>query len=79
MIIYRIAKNTFVYVLECPPGSYGENCGYTCSNNCYMDNVCNRFNGQCELGCKAGWTGISCDQGKVIVCINKNMQIEMKC
>lgn len=45
MIIYRIVKNIFVYVLECLLGFYGENCGYICSNDCYMDNVCNRFNG----------------------------------
>lgn len=74
-----IAKNTFVYVLECPPVFYGENCGYTCSNNCYMDNICNRSTGQCELGCKAGWTGILCNQGKVFICINEKMLMKIQC
>lgn len=61
---------------ECSPGHYGENCGIICSGNCYMDTVCNRFTGYCKKGCKAGWTGTLCDQGKVIIGINKTIQIK---
>lgn len=33
----------------------------------------------CELGCKAGWTGISCNQGKAFICINEKMLMEIQC
>lgn len=44
-----------------------------------MDNICNRSTGQCELGCKAGWTGILCNQGKVFICINEKMLMKIQC
>nr|XP_022311254.1 uncharacterized protein LOC111116548 [Crassostrea virginica] len=47
---------------ECHEGYYGKNCVKKCSENCYVTRRCNRFTGQCEGGCKAGWTGNTCSQ-----------------
>lgn len=42
--------------------SYGENCQYPCSLQCY-NNICDKFNGQCLLGCKDGFYGELCTGG----------------
>lgn len=51
---------------ECNPGRYGRNCMYQCSENCNVTRICNRFTGECEGGCKAGWTGTICNQSNVV-------------
>lgn len=59
--IYKMCINSFT--LGCPSGYYGKNCSYhQCSKNCKVVNDCDRFTGQCDGGCKPGWTGITCDQ-----------------
>ncbi|XP_078327578.1 uncharacterized protein LOC111116527 isoform X3 [Crassostrea virginica] len=47
---------------ECDPGFYGKHCIHSCSENCYVNGSCDRFYGECEGGCKPGWTGITCKQ-----------------
>lgn len=42
--------------------SYGENCGNSCSPHCY-NQTCDRFNGQCLIGCKDGYYGEKCNEG----------------
>lgn len=54
----------FRLIAGCPSGQYGKNCLDTCSENCIVASKCDRFTGQCEGGCKQGWTGTTCDQGK---------------
>ena len=56
-----------LYLLECPPGFYGNDCLYNCSQNCNVTRRCDRFTGKCEGGCKPGWTGATCYQSIVLV------------
>lgn len=55
-------------VVVCKSGYHGKNCSYQCSINCEMirDEMikCDRFTGECDSGCKPGWTGTTCDQCK---------------
>ena len=50
------------FILECDPGFYGKHCIHNCSENCNVTGSCDRFFGECEGGCKPGWTGITCKQ-----------------
>lgn len=57
----------FVFIIvACGSGLYGEDCMHQCSPNCNEGNTCDRFTGQCIGGCKPGWTGTMCDQGKYV-------------
>lgn len=47
----------------CESGYYGKDCRHQSSINCYVPTHCNKFTGQCEGGCKPGWTGSTCNQG----------------
>lgn len=51
-----------LFVQECPPGYYGNDCRYQCSVNCYGNRSCDQSTGQCEGGCQPGWSGDTCDQ-----------------
>lgn len=55
---------TFV---ACDLGYYGNNCRHRCSVNCSKAYDCDKFTGQCIGGCKPGWTGFMCDQGKKVL------------
>lgn len=50
-------------ISECQTGYYGQDCSIPCSKNCDVSRECDRFTGQCNEGCKEGWTGNTCDQG----------------
>ena len=63
MLVYRI-------LTACNPGYYGIGCKYQCSENCNVTRRCNRFTGVCDGGCKAGWTGPTCDQSTDTVTFN---------
>lgn len=52
---------------ECQQGHYGKDCSQKCSVNCNVEDQCDRTNGQCDNGCKSGWTGNTCDQSKTFV------------
>lgn len=45
-------------------GFYGKSCCNQCSLNCIVTNSCDRFTGECNGGCKTGWTGMTCVQSK---------------
>lgn len=62
-------------LVECQQGHYGRDCSQTCSTNCHIENQCNRFNGECDEGCKPGWTGITCDQSKTFISHQKLLYI----
>ena len=48
--------------LECEDGLYGINCLY----RCYCNGAsCDRMMGKCN--CSAGWTGMACEKGTLIV------------
>lgn len=51
-------------ILECSSGYYGKNCENRCSENCYMTGRCDRVTGQCNRGCKPGWTTKTCKQSR---------------
>lgn len=57
-------------VVVCDSGHYGKNCSAQCSINCNISNRCDRVTGKCEGGCKPGWTGFHCDQGKHVRCFS---------
>lgn len=53
-------------ILGCGFGYYGKDCIHRCSVKCNVTHYCNKSTGQCIGGCKPGWTGFMCDQGKYI-------------
>lgn len=44
----------------CQPGKFGSNCMQTCSTHCSGNGSCNQITGDCDNGCKDGWTGSKC-------------------
>ena len=48
---------------QCVAGKYGESCEKTCHSNCAMDEC--EIGGACVHGCKAGFTGSTCIEGKI--------------
>lgn len=52
-----------ITIVECIKVYFGKNCSHQCSVNCYMVYSCDRYTGQCEEGCKPGWTGDTCTLG----------------
>lgn len=50
--------------VACDSGYYGKDCRHGCSVNCNIAYDCDKSTGQCIGGCKSGWTGTVCDQGK---------------
>lgn len=56
-----------MFVAECQSGYYGRNCRHRCSENCIVTSQCDRFTGQCDGGCKPGWTENTCNQCKFIL------------
>lgn len=65
------SKSTLLFTVECPPGQYGDDCSNQCSLNCNVTRTCDKFTGQCEGGCKPGFTGNTCDQGKCLTILSK--------
>ena len=53
-------------ITECDMGSFGQNCGETCSIHCQEPGKCDHVDGSCM--CQSGWKGEDCKQGKVQVC-----------
>ena len=50
---------------QCVAGKYGESCEKTCHSNCAMDEC--DISGACLQGCKAGFTGSTCVEGKTFI------------
>lgn len=52
-------------VTVCDNGTYGYNCTNTCSGHCLNDSLCNKQTGQCDGGCKPGYTNNHCSESKL--------------
>ena len=52
------------FITECLSGSYGVNCGGTCGS-CRSVTYCDTVNGICPQGCKPGYKGELCQQGRL--------------
>lgn len=53
-------------VAVCQLGYYGNGCTGICSENCFQSRICDRFTGDCNVGCTQGWMGRKCDQRKTM-------------
>lgn len=51
-----------VIYLECDENFFGINCKEQCNQNC---DGCNQRTGACDTGCKPGWKGMACKEGKI--------------
>jgi hypothetical protein len=61
MIIGIVKFQIVLYFeLECPEGSYGQNCSFTCS--LCLEDKCDHVDGVCTIGCDDGYTGRMCDE-----------------
>ena len=54
-----------LYTLGCPPGHFGEKCNYNCGA-CLNGEPCHHVTGVCTSGCKDGWLGKHCREGRSI-------------
>ncbi|XP_061185079.1 receptor-type tyrosine-protein phosphatase kappa-like [Saccostrea echinata] len=54
-----IQVNNYQCPNECESGKFGQKCSDSCGGNC-VNITCSR-NGECDGGCKNGWTGSQCD------------------
>ena len=53
-------------VTACQSGFYGQDCAFTCGN-CDGGAPCNAVDGTCSSGCAPGWTGDTCNEGKIVL------------
>lgn len=51
------------FILDCPHGTYGNNCKQLCSNNCYK-NSCDGYTGKCTHGCLTGYVPPNCQKSE---------------
>ncbi|XP_060586889.1 uncharacterized protein LOC132742466 isoform X2 [Ruditapes philippinarum] len=49
----------------CPANHYGKNCASVCGN-CKSGTTCHQGDGRCHEGCAPEWTGLICDEKKII-------------
>ena len=61
----RFAINQTIKLVECPLGTYGNDCKYNCGIACSVSNHCNKTTGECIGGCKPGWKIFFCNQSKI--------------
>ena len=50
-------------LIECPPGTYGNNCSGTCGH-CLDNSLCDRASGVCGDGCELGYMPDLCQSGR---------------
>lgn len=70
--LFFIRKNAietffnFIYAhfAECDMGYYGIGCLQECSTFCKTSRDCHHVTGYCKEGCKTGWQGTNCLEGK---------------
>lgn len=51
-------------VTECNDGNHGYDCVNNCSGHCFNNTPCNKQTGQCDRGCKPGYTNNDCNNGR---------------
>ena len=54
----------FGFSIECDHNTFGKHCEEECGG-CVNDEQCHHINGTCLNGCKRGFQGIMCNQGKL--------------
>lgn len=65
--ILQLFLFSLLFSAECKKGFYGYTCKETCSMTCGNPGICDRITGHCSGGCRAGWTGLLCDEGNILV------------
>ena len=50
---------------ECPLGTHGDRCTLDCPPNCKDE--CSQQTGYCNRGCNPGYTGNTCETGKIFL------------
>ena len=63
--------------IECPVGSYGNNCRENCSVNCRIPKTCSRETGRCTNGCQSGWNGITCKTSRCLKSVSTYIVISV--
>lgn len=60
LLTYRIN----LLCIECPPEYFGMYCKELCSGHCINNKPCHHVSGECSNGCKDGYIGSLCTDGK---------------
>uniref|UniRef100_A0A8W8NSI4 protein-tyrosine-phosphatase n=1 Tax=Magallana gigas TaxID=29159 RepID=A0A8W8NSI4_MAGGI len=50
-----------VKIFACNEGTYGANCSFNCSGNCFDGKACDKVNGNCR-SCAVGYQGLKCEK-----------------
>ena len=58
----------FLFSTECDGNKFGQNCEEECGE-CVNGEQCHHINGTCPSGCKRGFQGLHCNQGKTFTLI----------
>lgn len=62
VLFYCNVPKIYIYI-DCNDGTFGYNCTNNCSSHCLNDSSCNKQTGQCDRGCKPGYTFDNCSKG----------------
>lgn len=57
-------RTDFTFCIECSPEYFGMYCKERCSGHCINNKPCHHVNGECSNGCKDGYVGSRCTEGK---------------
>lgn len=63
-LIFLILFTIFPLCKGCPSQYFGLHCRERCSGNCIGDEPCDHVIGVCSNGCKDGYVGARCANGK---------------
>lgn len=67
-------KSILLYI-ECSSDYYGMNCNERCSGHCINNKPCHHVSGECSNGCKDGYIGLLCNDGKKYSFLVKNKKV----
>lgn len=51
-------------IIACNEGTYGTNCSFNCSGNCFDGKACDKVNGNCS-SCAVGYKGLKCENSRL--------------
>lgn len=63
-LIYLNLFPSIPLCIGCPSRYFGLDCRQLCSGNCKSDEPCDHVSGACTNGCKDGYVGARCANGK---------------